>query len=218
MVRKIAIQSRYDIRVRGGARAEPPQRLNDRSAGLPVHCMTLGPAWRNRTVRPSILRALEWPSVTKLILAATALVSPNWFAAAKPSGMIRTPSCRATAATAESMSTGAGRISNLLILGLSYRPWPTRRSRPRLDEARQCLVDGLPGSRDPGSPSACIPTVRRAVLLPPSGSCRPRSSSSSCQKVILLPMAKDVDVSRPNVRPAYAGQDMLVAYTSITAT
>ena len=46
--------------------------------------------------------------------------------------MIRTPSRRASAAIAASRWTGAERFSTLLNLGASYKPWPTRRSRPAL--------------------------------------------------------------------------------------
>ena len=89
------------------------------AAGLPAHRMTLGPACWNRTFRPPIVSVLVEPSVTYEAFAGTALVRPSWLAATRPSGMIRTPSRRSSAAMAASQSTGAGRFRMALILGKS---------------------------------------------------------------------------------------------------
>ncbi len=119
------------------------------AAGFPTHCMTLGPACRNRTVRPSILSVLVEPSVRYEAFAGTALVRPSWFAATKSSGTIRTPSRRTRAAMAASKSTGAARFSTVLILGMSYSPRPARRSRPVLTrrDSAWSTASRLPRSR-----------------------------------------------------------------------
>ena len=119
------------------------------AADFPAHCMTLGPACRNRTVRPSILSVLVEPSVKYEAFAGTALVRPSWFAATRPSGTIRTPSRRASASMAASKSTGAARFSTLLILGMSYSPCPARRNWPALTrrDSAWSTASRLPRSR-----------------------------------------------------------------------
>ena len=159
------------------------------AAGLPAHTMTPGPACRNWTVQPPILIVLEWPSVTKQTLAGTALVRPNRFAATEPCGMIRTPSRRASAAMAASKSTGAGRFSISLSLGISYSPRPTRRSRPALTSRDKAwsMASRLPRSKKSFGvhthrPLACAATRLRISSAKPFTELRPSTGLSSYRR------------------------------------
>ena len=141
--RKITIHRRSNLSVRCRAGTQPTNRLKHRRSGSSRPSHDAGtrvpePDGSSVDLERSGVAVRHVADLRGHCVGEAQLIRGH-----QPSGMIRTPSRRASAAMAASSSTGAGRFNTLLILGMSYRPWLTRRSRPRLGETRQGLINGL---------------------------------------------------------------------------